>query len=54
MKPNRLPEEKARRVLELRGQKISYQEIAQTVECSISTVANICKGRTWARLDRAV
>ena len=50
MRINRLPEEKAKKVLDLRSQGTSYQAIAAQVDCSISTVANICKGRTWAKL----
>ena len=38
----RLPDDLRNRVLDLRRQKRSYREIADTVKCSRGTVANIC------------
>jgi len=48
----RLREHGARRIIELRRQGQTYQEIAATLSVSISTVYNVCKGRTWAFLNQ--
>lgn len=46
----RLREEGARKIKELRGQGQTYQEIASTLAVSMTTVYNVCKGRTWSWL----
>lgn len=48
----RVREVVAREILERRRKGETYQGIAAAVGVSIGTVANICRGRTWAHLTQ--
>jgi DNA-binding NarL/FixJ family response regulator len=41
----------AKKILELRRQGLTYQKIAEQIGCSIGTVFNVSKGRTWKSLQ---
>lgn len=47
----RLREAGARRILALRAEKKTYQQIAVELGVSIGTVANVIRGRTWSFLQ---